>query len=260
LIFQKFGAIMNLTINLSAMWKCKLLLGVALAILLSFTASAASETPNISSAEALRKLEEGNQRFVEGKNTFPDINAERRRETAQNGQHPFATIISCSDSRLPVEILFDQGIGDTFVIRVAGNVCNTDEIGSAEYGAEHLGTPVLVVLGHGKCGAVTAVVKGGELPGSIPALVHGIIPAVEKAKHSHPDAQGDALVTAAIEANVWQSIEDLLKKSPLLGERVQEGKLKIVGALYDIEDGHIKLLGEHPEQSRLLETKVSVHE
>jgi carbonic anhydrase len=127
--------------------------------------------------------------------------------------------------------------------------------GTAEYGTDHLGTPVLVVLGYTKCGAVTAVVEGDKLPGSIPALGHGIIPAVEKAKKSHPEAKGDALVAAAIEANVWQSIEDLLQKSPLVQIRVHEGKLKIVGALYDVETGQVKWLGEHPEQARLMGNK-----
>ena len=233
---------------------CQILSWAVFALIFFTNPLLAKETPTISAETALHKLEDGNRRFVEGKNTFPDIGSERRRETSQDGQHPFATVISCSDSRLPVEITFDQGIGDIFVVRVAGNVCNVDEIGSAEYGADHLGTPVLVVLGHSKCGAVTAVVDGDELHGSIPALVHGIVPAVEKAKKAHPDAKGDALVSAAIEANVWQSIEDLFKKSPLLLKRVQDGKLKIVGANYDIESGKVKWLGEHPQQARLLES------
>lgn len=215
---------------------------------------AAKEPATISGQAALQKLQDGNRRFVDGKKTFVDVSAARREETAKNGQHPFATVVSCSDSRLPVEIIFDQGIGDLFVIRVAGNVCNVDEIGSAEYVAEHFETPVLVVLGHSKCGAVTAVVEGAELHGNLSALVHGITPAVEKAKKSQPDAKGDALVAAAIEANVWQSVEDLLTKSPILAKCVRDGKLKVVGALYDIESGRVRWMGEHPGQARLLET------
>ena len=246
---------MNSSTNLKSMREYKFLLWITLIFCIPFWSLAAKETPTVSSAEALHKLEDGNRRFVKGKNTFPDVGVERRGETAKNGQQPFATVISCSDSRLPVEIVFDQGIGDIFVIRVAGNVCNVDEIGSAEYGTDHLGTPVLVVLGHTKCGAVSAVVKGAELHGNLPALLHGIIPAVEKAKNNHPDAKDDALVAAAIEANVWQSIEDLFKKSSLIMKQVQAGKLKIVGAIYDIEDGHVKWLGEHPEQAQWIKTK-----
>jgi carbonic anhydrase len=226
---------------------------VLTAMLASF--AAASETATIGSDDALRKLEEGNKRYLDGKNTFFHIGADRRGETAKDGQHPFATVVSCSDSRLPVEILFDQGIGDVFVIRVAGNVCNVDEVGSAEYGADHLGTPVLVVLGHTKCGAVTAVAKGAELHGNIHALVHGIFPAVEQAKKDNPQAEGDALVAASIKANVWQSIEDLLTKSPLILKRVQDGKLKIVGAIYNIENGSVEWLGEHPQMIRWIDTK-----
>ena len=218
----------------------------------SMPAMAADSAAGMKPEAAIQRLKDGNERFSTGKCEHPDITAERREDTAKNGQHPFATVISCSDSRVPVEILFDQGIGDLFVIRVAGNVCNVDEIGSAEYGTDHLAAPVLVVLGHAHCGAVTAVAQGAELHGNIPALVHNIYPAVETAKKTHPGVEGDALVAAAIEANVWQSIEDLLKKSPAGRERVQAGKLKIVGAVYDIEEGRVKWLGENPDQERLL--------
>jgi carbonic anhydrase len=243
----------NLKLNLVV--GLRIALGFALmAFVILSVARASTETSTITSEQALQKLVEGNTRFVDGKSTYSNVSAERRADTAKNGQHPFASVVSCSDSRVPVELLLDQGIGDVFVIRVAGNVCNVDETGSVEYGVDHLGTPVLVVLGHTKCGAVTAVCEGAELHGNIPALVHGIIPAVETAKKSHPDAKGDALVAAAIEANVWQSINDLLKKSPAVLKRVQEGKLKIVGAVYNLEDGHVNWLGEHPEQALLLKT------
>ena len=186
LIFRRSEVIVDSSTNSKTMRRCKFLFWIALIFFIPFCSLTAKETPTVSSAVALHKLEDGNKRFVEGKNTFPDIGAERRGKTAKNGQQPFATVISCSDSRLPVEILFDQGIGDIFVVRVAGNVCNVDEIGSAEYGVDHLGTPVLVVLGHSKCGAVSAVVQGAELNGNLPALLHGIIPAVEKVKRAIP--------------------------------------------------------------------------
>jgi carbonic anhydrase len=218
----------------------------------SASASASDQTPNIAPDEALQRLKDGNDRFTSGKSDHPNLSRERLLETTQNGQHPFATVVSCSDSRVPVELLFDQGVGDLFVVRVAGNVCNVDEIGSVEYGTDHLGTPVLIVLGHSRCGAVTAVAQGAELHGNIHALVHNIYSAVEKAKKSHPDLNGDAFVAAAIESNVWESIAELLKNSPVVRERVASGKLKITGAQYDLEQGRVQWLGEHPEQEQLL--------
>src|SRR5262245_28073525 len=119
---------------------------------------------------ALKMLQEGNARFVAGKARHPHEDQGRRNETA-SGQHPFASILSCSDSRDPVEVTFDEGVGDLFVVRVAGNVADTDEIASLEYGAEHLGTQLIAVLGHTKCGAVTAVVNEDKLGGSLPQLV-----------------------------------------------------------------------------------------
>lgn len=208
--------------------------------------------PGISPVEAMKKLADGNSRYAAGTCLHVGINQARRTETAEKGQKPFATILSCSDSRVPPEYIFDQGIGDLFVIRVAGNVADTDEIGSAEYGVDHLGTPVLMVLGHSKCGAVTAVATGAEVHGSIPALVENIKPAVDKAKKNNPSAQGDALISSAITQNVWQSIEDLLKKSALIRARAKAGEVQIVGALYDIETGNITILGPHPQEQQLL--------
>jgi carbonic anhydrase len=212
---------------------------------------ATSPVSEVKPAEALRRLSEGNQRYAADKSLRGNADAERRLATVKDGQHPFCTVLSCSDSRVPVELLFDQGIGDVFVVRVAGNVCDVDEIGSIEYGVDHLGTPLLVVLGHTHCGAVTAVATGAEVHGSIPALVDNIVPAVKKAQQAHPDLHGAALVPAATEANIWQSIEDLLRHSPAVCQRCREGKVKIVGALYDLENGQVKWLGEHPKQGSL---------
>lgn len=201
---------------------------------------------------AIAWLKAGNLRYVSGKAIHPHATAERQKETAKDGQHPYATILSCADSRVPVEVIFDEGIGDLFVVRVAGNVCNVDETGTIEYGTDHLGTPVLVVLGHTMCGAVTAVATDAPLHGSIPQLVSRIKPAVQKARLEHPDLHGKDLVPAATEANIRQAIEDLLKRSEMTRKRVKEGKLKIVGAVYDIETGKIRWLGPHPDQEKLL--------
>ncbi|MEE8451427.1 MAG: carbonic anhydrase, partial [Thermoguttaceae bacterium] len=215
-------------------------------------ALASSDGPGITPDAAIEQLKEGNQRFHTGESNHPRADAQRMEETAENGQNPFATVITCSDSRVPVERVFDQGIGDIFTIRVAGNVCDTDEIGSIEYGIDHLGTPVMVVLGHSGCGAVTAVVTGAELHGSIPPLVDNIGPAVEKAKLDHPDTHGKDLVPAAVEANVWQSIDDLFKRSPATRKRVEAGTLKVIGAVYHLDDGKVEWLGEPSDLDRLL--------
>ena len=216
-----------------------------------FTAFAAEESGG-NPDQALQKLKDGHARFVDGKSTHPDATLARMKETADKGQKPFATVIGCSDSRVPLELIFDQGVGDIFVVRVAGNVCDTDEIGSIEYGAGHLKTPLIVVLGHTKCGAVTAVATKAEVGGSIPLLVDNITPAVENAKAANPGKDEATVVAAAIRANVFQSIQDLLTHSEEVRELVHEGKVKVVGALYAIEDGKIEWLGEHPKQKELL--------
>ena len=209
--------------------------------------------------QALLKLKEGNLRFVNGERAFPNQNDIALKTTNEKGQFPFATIISCSDSRVPVEHIFDAGFGDIFVIRVAGNVVNVDEAGSIEYGVEHLHTPVLVVLGHTSCGAVTAVCRGDEVHGNIPKLVENIVPAVNKAKETHGHEFRPDLVEHSIVNNVWQSIEDLMKISPITAELVQNGKLIVVGAIYHLDTGIVDWLGEHPEMAKLIETKNHTH-
>lgn len=228
-----------------------------IALFLTTNSFSLGENSGVTPDKALQLLTEGNERFIKNKLTAPNTGSDRRKTTSTEGQHPFASIIGCSDSRVPVEILFDRGIGDIFVIRVAGNVCDTDEIGSIEYGTEHLGTPLLVVLGHTGCGAVTAVVTGAELQGKIPPLVDNIRPAFEKVTKNNPGKKAEDLIPQTIEANVWQSIEDLLKGSPAVCELVSKGKLKIVGALYNISDGKVKWLGPHPEQATILSAALS---
>jgi carbonic anhydrase len=218
-----------------------------------FVLPGAAREPNVGASltpqQVLDHLKEGNARYVEGKSVHPHSDSVRREITAADGQHPVVTILSCSDSRVPIELVLDQGIGDVFVIRVAGNVCNVDEAGSMEYGVDHLGSPLLIVLGHTKCGAVTAATMEAKLHGNIAPVVAGIQPAVARAHKEHPDLHGKDLVPAAIEANVWQAIDDLFEKSSIVRERVKEGKLKVVGALYDVESGKIRWLGERPAKT-----------
>ena len=201
--------------------------------------------------KVLEMLKEGNQRFTSGNSTFPHLDKIRLAQagTENQGDHAYATVITCSDSRVPVEAIFDAGIMDIFVIRVAGNVVDTDEAGSIEYGLAHVYTPVFVVLGHTQCGAVSAVTNeveghGHELERNIPPLVDNIIPAVKTAKEKHPDLHGSHLIPYAIEENVWQSVRDLFMKSPATRILVNENKVKVVGAIYDVGTGEVNWLPE----------------
>jgi carbonic anhydrase len=213
---------------------------------------ASGPSVGLSADEAMELLRGGNSRFVNGTPQHPYQNQERRTLTASQGQKPLAAVLACSDSRVPVEVVFDRGIGDIFVVRVAGNVAGADEIGSIEYAGEHLGAPLLVVLGHSQCGAVTAVVEDAPLHGSMPALEDKIKPAVEKAAKDNPGLSGGALVGPAIKDNVWQAMEDLFHQSQIIRDRVKAGQMKVVGALYDIESGKVEWLGPHPAQDKLL--------
>lgn len=190
---------------------------------------------SLSPDAALQKLMEGNQRFAQHHPQYPDQSQARLQEVA-HAQHPFVTILSCADSRVPAEIVFDQGIGDIFDVRIAGNIAIPEAIGSIEYAVVLLGTPVLMVLGHERCGAVTAAVQNEALLGDISSFVKAIKPAVERVK----DQSGDAVENAVV-ANVQYQIERL-KRSPLLSERLQSGKLKIVGGRYDLDTGRVTII------------------
>jgi methyl-accepting chemotaxis protein/carbonic anhydrase len=203
--------------------------------------------------QVIQLLAEGNARFIQGKSLHPHSDISRLNQAGKEnqGDHAYATIISCSDSRVPVEMIFDAGVMDLFIVRVAGNVVDTDEAGSIEYGLAHVNTPVLVVLGHTQCGAVTAVThalhgKGHALEINIPPLVDNIIPAVQRAALLYPSVQGDNIIPHAIEENVWQGIEDLFMKSPAVREIVHQKKAKIIGAMYDVGTGRVEWLPEAP--------------
>ena len=218
---------------------------------LSMTAQGAEQAVTKPSPDAVIKmLQRGNHRFSAGKATHPHQGAARLKlaGTENQGKYAYATVIACSDSRVPVEILFDAGVMDIFVIRVAGNVCDTDEVGSIEYGLAHVHTPVLVVLGHTQCGAVTAVTHAVEgngphrLEANIPPLIDNITPAVKRAISQHAGLHGDAIIPYAIEANVWQSIHDLFMKSAAVRDLVKAGKVKVVGAIYNVGTGKVRWL------------------
>lgn len=212
------------------------------------TASHASQALMGKAAQIM--LKEGNERFVADAPQHPNAGAVIRKETATAGQEPFATVLSCSDSRAPVELIFDRGVGEIFTVRVAGNVADTDEIATMEYGVGHLHTPLLVVMGHTRCGAVTAVAKGAELHGLIPELVDNIQPAVLRAKAL--GATEENLIPNAIRENVWQSIADIFRRSSEIKGAVAKGELTIIGCIYDLDTGKVEWLGEHPGQRNYL--------
>lgn len=203
-------------------------------------------------AQSQQWLEEGNVRFQAGATEGPRRDETRRSETFSKGQHPFAAVLSCADSRVPPELLFDTGIGDLFVVRVAGNVADVDEIGTLEYGVEHLHIPLIVVVGHSKCGAVTAVVDGAQVPPNIAKLVDNIIPAVETTRTRFSSLKGPALVQQAIRMNVRQAMSDLLTNSEIVREAVAKGEVKLIGAVYDINSGSVEWMGSHPNETALL--------
>lgn len=207
---------------------------------------------------SLALLKEGNLRFAADTPRHPNAGSARRAATAAEGQEPFVTVLSCSDSRAPVELIFDRGVGEVFTVRVAGNVADTDEIATIEYGVGHLHTPLLVVLGHTRCGAVTAVVKGAELHGSLPELVDNIKPAAERAKAATKDEK--ELIPTAIKENVWQSINDILRRSEIIRGELANGNVSVVGGVYDLDTGKVEWLGEHPEQKAILASAPSAEE
>ncbi len=196
----------------------------------------AAEGVAISGEGARQKLADGNKRYVDAKLSHPDQTAERRTEVAK-GQHPFAAIVSCSDSRVPPEVIFDQGLGDLFVIRLAGNILDDAALGSLEYAVEHLGVKHIMVLGHERCGAVDATVKGGEVPGHIGSLVKAIQPAVDKVRNQPGD-----LLDNAVRANVTMVVQQLKSSGPILEELTKKGELTIDGARYDLDDGEVVVL------------------
>lgn len=209
---------------------------------------------DVSPPEAKKTLQEGNTRFAAGQSLHPAQDAARRAAVAK-GQKPLAVIVSCSDSRVAPELIFDRGLGDLFVVRVAGNVVNTDQIGSAEYGIEHLEARLLIVLGHSACGAVAAVASGAQVHGHIRTAIQAIAPAVARAKAESPRAPLADLVALSVTHNVFHTVEALLHESDILAKSVAEGKTRVEGAVYDLESGRVTWLGAHPEQARLLASR-----
>lgn len=210
-------------------------LTLAITTLIALTATSPAEpAPNTD----WQRLIAGNARFIAGTSQHPNQDAARRLETAE-GQKPFAIVVGCADSRTSPELLFDQGIGDLFVVRLAGNIVDDAALGSVEFAVAKLGARLIVVLGHEKCGAVAAAVdavKGGPAaPGSIGTIVDAIKPAAASVQAKEGDA-----VDNAMKANVRSVVERLKKASPVLAPYLQSGELKVVGARYDLDEGKVE--------------------
>ncbi|MFH1691680.1 MAG: carbonic anhydrase [Candidatus Omnitrophota bacterium] len=214
------------------------LMSLALLGSVCISAIAAPARIVVSAEDARQKMIDGNRRYVEAKMSHPDQTPQRRAEIA-GGQHPFMAILSCSDSRLPPEVIFDQGLGDLFVIRLAGNIANDAALGSLEYAAEHVGVKYIMVLGHQRCGAVEAAVEGGEAHGHIGSIVKAIQPALEKAESMPGD-----IVDNTVRANVAMVVEQLKFSSHILKELTEKGGLVIEGAYYDLDSGEVTILSE----------------
>ncbi len=184
--------------------------------------------------EAMERLAEGNKRYVEGK--MKGYNLPARRKALLGGQHPFVTMIACSDSRVCPEYIFDATLGEIFLIESAGNVVDEIGLGSIEYGVDHLHTPLLVVLSHTKCGAVTATCEGVDAEGNLVNVIEKIRPAAEKAGNK---------VNAAIDENAKAVVADILARSPVVKKAVDEGKTRIVIMKYYLETGEAKVMEQY---------------
>ncbi len=201
--------------------------------------SQAKVEAQVSADSAITKLKEGNERFIKGKNLHPNQDFERIKEVA-NGQKPFAIIVGCSDSRVPNEIIFDQGIGDLFIVRTAGQVSSYASWGSIEFGNAVLGAKLIIVLGHTSCGAVAAACKIPDVPGHIVTLINAIKPAAEMAKNIPGD-----LIENAVKINVAIEVKQLQSLEPVLTKAIKNGSVKIVGAVYNLSTGQVEFLPEN---------------
>ena len=206
----------------------------------------------ISAAEALGRLRDGNRRFVDDQTTAPALSSHTRRAALVGGQAPFAIVLGCSDSRVPAELVFDQGFGDLFVIRVAGNVVAPSQVGSVEFAAERYGTRLVVVMGHSQCGAVLATLE--ELLGratneshNLRSIVDRVRPSVEPLLSDRLDREPDALMADAIRANVRTSVNHLRHGSELLEQLILKNGLLVVGAEYSLETGVVTFFDGVPE-------------
>ncbi len=205
----------------------------------------------ITAEEALARLQTGNQRFVSGSHDVASLDSEKRRAAVAGGQEPFAIILGCSDSRVPAEIVFDQGLGDLFVIRVAGNIVAPSQIGSIEFAVGSFGTPLVVVLGHSNCGAVSATLDSMNQPrdkqsSHLYSIVDRVRPSLEPLLATNLRDDRKALLKQAVRANISTSANHIRNSSPILEQLHQNGKLLVVGAKYSLETGVVDFFDGMP--------------
>lgn len=199
----------------------------------------------IPAREALQRLKEGNRRFVADECISGQLANGKRRSEVVDGQHPMAIILGCSDSRVPAEIVFDQGLGELFVIRVAGNIVAPSQVGSIEFAAERFGTQLVVVMGHSYCGAIEATLEELQHPSgyrstNLRSIVERIQPSVETLLETDLKDRPDELLHFAIRANIRMSVNHLCRGSAVLEKMIQDGRLMVVGASYSLETGEVE--------------------
>lgn len=217
----------------------KVIFSLALVLSLSSNISFANNNDNLSAEKAIKKLMQGNERFVKLKEKHPDVSKKRRHEMLK-GQHPFVVILSCSDSRVPPELIFDQGLGDIFEIRNAGNVLDEHVIGSIEYAVMHCGVRLIVIMGHQDCGAIAATLSGKSETKYIKSLEDSIQPAVEDCQKQGLEVNSDNVV----KAHVMQDIEELMTQDTDLVKYMKKNKVQIIPAYYHLDTGKVDFLNK----------------
>ena len=189
--------------------------------------------------ESLSKLKEGNDRFASGNSIHPNLSAEVRNETLVNGQKPFAAVVSCADSRCPVDLVFDQGIGDMFSVRTAGNVLDGLAMGSLELGVYKFDIPLVVVLGHTDCGAIKLAIDGKELPGEMQGIIEKIMPAIEEVQQKFHKLNPEMLEYEVTAANMKKVIDEI-SNSEVIKKRIDEGKSMVIGGIHQLDSGVVE--------------------
>jgi carbonic anhydrase len=206
----------------------------------------------MSATDALDRLREGNRRFAADLRSLEVLPSHARRADLLGGQQPFAIVLGCSDSRVPAEIVFDQGLGDLFVIRVAGNIVAPSQVGSVEFAAAKFGTPLVVVLGHSRCGAIEATLEELQQPAgtrsrNLRSIVNRVRPSVEALLATELRDDPEALAREAVKANVRASVDHLRHGSEILEELAASNGLRIVGAEYSLETGLVEFHDDGPD-------------